>query len=197
MKSNIKKSNMKMTLKLAGAVLVLLIAGSTVLNAQRDKNSQVVDTTRLKQMQLWMKHHPDMFQNPDSAMMRGMGPGMMMQGMCPCMRMMGGMNQGRMMHERMYQGPGFGRSHQEGRPEMGQRRHGMGPGLIKDIPNLTDKQKKEIEELTQKQQEEMQKFRDEHQKKMDSMRETHRNAIINLLTPDQKKWVEENMPAIK
>lgn len=200
---------MKANFKLASILLALMIAGSSVLSAQGGKGS-TVDTTMLKQMQMRMHHDRDMYQKPDSAMMRGMGsghmmgmgnnqmgPGQMMPCMCPCMRMMGGaMNRG-FRHQQTFMEPGEGGNPAPGQPEMGFNHHRMDRMMIMDIPNLTVKQKKDIEDLRQKQQTEMQKMRDENQKKMESMRESHRNAIMNLLTPEQKKWMEENMPVSK
>jgi Spy/CpxP family protein refolding chaperone len=65
-----------------------------------------------------------------------------------------------------------------------------------NIPGLTDKQKKDIEELRQKQQDEMRKFREEMMGKMKSLRESNREKIMDLLTPEQKKWVEENISTL-
>ena len=67
----------------------------------------------------------------------------------------------------------------------------MGPGrFIENIPNLTEKQKKDIADLRQKQQDEMKKFRDEMTTKMQGLRETNRKKVMDLLTPEQKKYVE-------
>jgi Spy/CpxP family protein refolding chaperone len=79
------------------------------------------------------------------------------------------------------------------RPGMGMRQGAPGR-IMENIPNLTEKQKKEIAGLRQKQQDEMQKFRDELQEKMKEMRESHRNKVMNLLNDEQKKWFEENTP---
>ncbi|HOK25211.1 MAG TPA: hypothetical protein P5320_02730 [Bacteroidales bacterium] len=62
------------------------------------------------------------------------------------------------------------------------------------IPDLTDKQKKEIESLREKFRDEMNKFREENRRKMDEMRKSHLDKIKNLLTPEQKKWLEERIP---
>jgi Spy/CpxP family protein refolding chaperone len=84
-------------------------------------------------------------------------------------------------------GPGMGR------PGMGMRQ-GIHGRAVENIPNLTEKQKKDIEGLRQKQQDEMQKFRLEMQGKMKEMRESYRNKVMNLLNDEQKKWFEENTP---
>jgi Spy/CpxP family protein refolding chaperone len=87
------------------------------------------------------------------------------------------------------------------RPGMMQHgMRGMGPGMMHqrmmmdNIPNLTDKQKKDIAVLRIDQQTEMQKFREEMQSKLKAIRETQRANIEKLLTPEQKKWLEENAP---
>jgi len=117
---------------------------------------------------------------------RGMGPGGMrgmapMRGMqghfsCPCMDMR--MMRSEMMHRGMR--GGFGPGERPGMPMIGR------------IPDLTDKQRKEIADLRQKHQDEMQKLRSGMQEKMKEMRDANRKEIMNLLTPDQKKWLEEN-----
>jgi Spy/CpxP family protein refolding chaperone len=99
---------------------------------------------------------------------------------------------------RQNRGPGF-------KPDsLGMRgmRHGrgqfdlnpMGPGMrmFGNIPDLTDKQKKNIDELMQKKQDEMKKLRDEMMTKMKGIRDSHRAKIMDLLTPEQKKWFEDN-----
>jgi hypothetical protein len=61
---------------------------------------------------------------------------------------------------------------------------------IESIPNLTDKQKKEIADLRTKNQAEIKKFRDETIAKIKIMREAHRKDLMNLLTDEQKKYLE-------
>ena len=61
---------------------------------------------------------------------------------------------------------------------------------IESIPNLTDNQKKEIADLRQKHLNEMKKFRDEMAAKVKDIREAHRKDILNLLTDEQKKFLE-------
>ena len=73
---------------------------------------------------------------------------------------------------------------------------GEAPGLhrFENIPNLTDKQKKDITALRTKQMEEMKKFREESAEKMKTMRETHQKNVLNLLTGEQKKFLETQKP---
>ncbi|MGQ9619713.1 MAG: Spy/CpxP family protein refolding chaperone [Bacteroidales bacterium] len=59
------------------------------------------------------------------------------------------------------------------------------------IPDLTEKQKQEIDALREKFRAETDKFREENRKKMEEMRNSHLEKIKNLLTPEQKKWLEE------
>ena len=126
--------------------------------------------------------------------MRGMNPGMgsgngfgMRQGMAP--------GQGFGMRQGMVPGQGFGM-----RPNMvpGQvTRSGRGAGRmlndslrvglpgpgrsVRNIPTLTEKQKKDIADLRVKQQDEMNK-----------LIESQRNKVLDLLTPEQKKLLNTN-----
>jgi len=128
--------------------------------------------------------------------MRGRGPGQMGQ-------MMGrpGMRGNRGF---MPQGPNAGmRGNNMGMPMCGMRRGmapmgfdrpgigPMGPGrFLERLPNITDKQKKEIADLRQKQMDEMKKFQEETATKIKSMREANKAKMMNLLTDEQKKFLE-------
>ena len=79
-------------------------------------------------------------------------------------------------------GPGM-----RGTPWMAPMMPGM--GRIDNIPNLTDKQKKEIADLRNQQMDDMKKFREENMAKMKSMMEEHRNKLMNILTDEQKKFI--------
>jgi hypothetical protein len=180
---------MKKMVKTTGIVLMLLMAGTLTLAAQQNMRGMRMDTTRMHRMMMnpGQRH---MMMNQDSMPMRGMQKGMsygrnvygMQRGICQCPMMKGMMPQG-----------------------MDMPRHGlgMGPGMqgmmhqrmiLENIPNLTDKQKKDIAVMRIDQQTEMQKFRDEMQSKMKVIRETQKANIEKLLTPDQKKWLDENAP---
>jgi hypothetical protein len=205
---------MKNTIRITGILLMLFIAGSLSLSAQRGMRGMRPDSSEMKMMR--MKEMPLMMQNPDSlrmgGMRHGMNPGRMNNmgwfmdhgwqmghmGMDRGMRMMGpGMGRGM---GRCPMGPGMGRGMVPGSmgPGMGRPGMGMRQGIhgraVENIPNLTEKQKKDIEGLRQKQQDEMQKFRLEMQGKMKEMRESYRNKVMNLLNDEQKKWFEENTP---
>lgn len=91
------------------------------------------------------------------------------------------------------QGPGPGFWGQFGQAMM--NNPGFGPQMremmrMDNIPNLTDKQKKEIADLRNQHMEEMRKFWEDNAAKMQSMREEHRKKMMNLLTDEQKKFLE-------
>jgi Spy/CpxP family protein refolding chaperone len=67
---------------------------------------------------------------------------------------------------------------------------GLARYMIESMPNVTEKQKKAFSDLMLKQQDEMKKFREETAAKMQSMRDSHRKNMMNLLTDEQKKFVE-------
>ena len=86
---------------------------------------------------------------------------------------------------------GWGRGFGQGPgPDMWQDRPGRGFRATDNIPNLTDKQKKEIQDLRSKQQEEMRRLREESSKKIQELRDSHRQKILDLLTDEQKEFVE-------
>ena len=73
-----------------------------------------------------------------------------------------------------------------------------GMGRIDNIPGLTDKQKEQIAAIRKQQQEEMQKFREETAAKMKAIRSSNHEKILNILTDEQKKYLEnpaENQPS--
>jgi len=72
------------------------------------------------------------------------------------------------------------------------RRYPMGREgyFLENIPNLTEKQKAALEELRVKNQSEVKIFREETASKMKNMREIYNEKMMELLTPEQKKWVE-------
>jgi hypothetical protein len=166
---------MKNSGKISGMLLMLFIAGSLSLNAQRGMRGMRPDSAGMNRMRMEQRQMHMMMQNPDSLQMRGMRHGMapmhmnnMGQFMCPMCGM--------------------------GRQAAGYGRRAPGMRVMENIPNLTDKQKTEIADLRQNQHDEMQKFRSEMQGKMKDMRETHKAKVMSLLTDEQKKWFEENTP---
>lgn len=195
--------------KISGIVLFILITGSFALEAQRGTRGMMSDSVRMNRMRRNFEMNQDkgMSSRPDSMRMRGMRPGM-------------GPYRMDRMHPYMFPGPGFGmRRWMWLDPWVGRMWRGYGPGLgqmpgrgmwyfhgdsvrvwqnrpgmwmFGNIPGLTDRQKKDIEGLRQKQQDEMRKLRDEMMAKMKTLRESNRYNIMDLLTPEQKKWLEEN-----
>jgi hypothetical protein len=107
---------------------------------------------------------------------RGMGPGMrhgMMRGLGP--------------------GMGFGMMRGMDRMPMdstGWLPMGTGRRILESIPNVTEKQKSQIVDLIKTQQEEMKKLREEMTTKMKSIMDSHRKNILNILTDEQKKFIE-------
>jgi hypothetical protein len=192
---------MKNSGKITGMLLMLFIAGNLSLSAQRGMRGMRPDSAGMNRMRMEQRQMPMMMQYQDSLRMGGMHHGMapmqrnnMDRFMCP-MNEMG--RQPRGMGQ--YQGMGqMGRGMQMMSPGMGHmgRGMGMGPGMrvMDNIPNLTDKQKKDIADLKGKQFAEMEKLRIDMQSKMKEMREAHRAKVMDILTPEQKKWVEENAP---
>jgi len=140
----------------------------------------------------------------DMPMRNGMRPGMETGPM-------GGMRRGRDMGEMNGAGKGMGPGQMNGMGRgMGRNRMNVAPGrqpmamnrmgrgtmgngiMLGNIPDLTEKQKKEIADLRQQQLDEMNKLRDDMNEKMQSLRETHRKKVLNLLTAEQKKALESN-----
>jgi hypothetical protein len=165
---------MKNTGKISVILLMLLMAGSLSLSAQRGMRGMMPDSAMTNRME--RMHQPGMGMN------QGMGQ-MRMEAMPP--------------YAMRNQKQGFNQ------PGMGMRGPGMGrhqftPGMegrmpqIYNIPNLTDKQKKDIADLRGKQQAEMEKIRIDMQSKMKEMRDAHKAKVMSILTDEQKKWFEEN-----
>jgi len=185
---------MKSTGKILGMLLLLLIAGNGTLKAQRSIRG-MLDTTRLDRPGRVMDR--GMGRTSDSIRMRGTRPGRVMdRGMgrisdSPRMR---GTRPGSEFN--IKRGPYYARAHSRhayGRPpmdRMGSRREGQGRLRIENIPNLTEKQKKDIFDLRQKQQDEMKKLRSDMSAKMQKLTESHRNNLLDQLTDEQKKLFE-------
>ena len=161
---------MKTTAKLAGLLLMILLASGVTLNAQRGMrgNGMRPDSLRTREFR------PDM------------APGRMLQrGQFGDQRHMNGMRYG--------MGPGS--MSEMGRGAGLHNRSGWGPmssgRLINEsLPNVTEKQKKDLADLQLKQQEEMKKLREETFTKMQNMRDSHKKAMENLLTDEQKRFIE-------
>ena len=68
----------------------------------------------------------------------------------------------------------------------------MGPGrrMLESIPNVTENQKKQITDLINKHQDEMKKLQEEMSSKMQSLMDSHKKDMLNILTEEQKKYIE-------
>lgn len=166
---------MKRNLTVVGLLLVILLAGGACRRTWRDGRdmNEHAKMIRMRMAHRWwgyrnhfMGRDHDMHGNFRQGMgfgMRGMGPGMGfgMRGM------------GRMPMDSLGWMP-------------------MAPGLriLGSIPNVTDNQKKQIEDLIKTHQDEMKKLREEMSSKMQSLMDSHRKAVLNILTEDQKKFLE-------
>jgi len=181
-------------------LLILLAAGSFSLSAQRGMRGMRSDTARMKRPVIEQMQMNRMMQRTDSIHDRMMGRDMMRIRMHDMRSHMFPM---RDMRRPFRSGMQPGRD--IWRPAPGMRYRGMDalPGMRRgvpgmramgNIPDLTDKQKKEVEELRQKHQNEMQEFRTDMQEKMKAMRDSHRSKLMDLLTDEQKKWFEDNSP---
>lgn len=185
---------MKSSCKILVILVLILTAGSLSLSAQRNMRGMKADSAGMSMHRMQM--HRSM-QGPDSLMRERMDRrmGHMQMPMCPCMEPMWG------MHRRFPQEREWGMRMPEPRMrhsgmygDRGPDRFGFGMRMYDNIPNLSDKQKKEIADLRQKQHEEMQNLRNDMQKKMQDMRKAHMEKFRSLLTDEQKKWLNENSP---
>ncbi|OFY82722.1 MAG: hypothetical protein A2V46_00415 [Bacteroidetes bacterium RBG_19FT_COMBO_42_7] len=155
---------MKNTGKIAAMLLVLLAACSLSLNAQRGMRGMRPDSAGIGRMNIEQRQL-----HPGIGRL-GMSQGIHQPGM--------GMN--RTPGFRQYS-PGF-------------RTQFPGMWAMENIPNLTDNQKKDIADLKGKQMAEMEKLRIDMQSKVKELNEAHKAKVMSILTPEQKKWVEENTP---
>ena len=185
---------MKRLKSIMGILLLLLLAGSNTMNAQRAMRGMMQDSARMNRMRMVMRHDTSDMR----LMRRGMGPmgrghmwwGQMGRGMGymwinPHMR--GGMGP-------VWWGPVGRGTDSSMMSRMDRNRTGMYGSRLERIPDLTDNQKALLEKIRTDNQAEMKKFREETAAKMKSMREDHREKIMDQLTPEQKKWVESNNP---
>jgi len=163
---------MKRNVKIVGILLMLFMAGSVTLSAQRGMRG-MMDSTRMDRMKM------------------GPGYGRMQNGNRPDSMMMKRMKQG--MRRGMRHGAGFDMRRGMGQmPMNGRGMRPMGPErmIMESVPNVTEKQKKDIADLRLKQQDEMKKMRDEMMAKMKTIRESQRAKMMDLFTPEQKKFIE-------
>ena len=174
---------MKNIKKFAGILVIMLVAGSLTLTAQRGMRG-MRDTTKMKCDSTFMRMHwkqMPMGMHSDSLNMRHGGYGMWR--MEPGMRGPGSMRHMGPRSEMMARGMGD-------RGEMMRGNRGM--RMMENIPNLTAKQKEDLTKLNEAQQKEIQKLREEQLKEIKTIRDSHREKVNSILTDEQKKWMEEN-----
>ncbi|MDQ1296862.1 MAG: hypothetical protein QG611_841 [Bacteroidota bacterium] len=178
---------MKNAGKITGVLLLLFIAANLSLSAQHGMRGMKPDSLKMGRMPQPMTpvqmDNMNQFMCPICAMGRYAACCMMQ----PAMRHMGPGKRG--------MAPGMGGKAMVMR-HRGMDNYNAAPGMrvMENIPNLTDKQKKDIADLRQQQKDEMQKFREGMQTKMKDLRESHKTKMMNLLTDEQKKWLEEQIP---
>jgi hypothetical protein len=160
-------------LKIAGIVLIVLMAGNTSLSAQRGMRGEM-DSTRMERMKMGRGNGNAMRGGMEHMNMNGMGMRTMRDS-----RAMGPMRQMRPNGQMGQMG------------QMGPMRQMRPESMISEsLPNVTGKQKKDIADLRLKQQEEMKKLREETAAKMQTLRDSHKEAVLKLLTEEQKKYIE-------
>ena len=165
---------MKRNLTVVGLLLVILLAGGACRRTWHDgrdmnEHSKMI---RMRMAHRWWGYRNHFMGRMHDMHGNGQGMGFGMRGMRPGMGF-GMMRMGRMPMDSLGVMP-------------------MGPGLriLGSIPNVTDNQKKQIEDLIKTNQDEMKKLREEMSSKMQSLMDSHRKAVLNILTEDQKKFLE-------
>jgi len=83
-----------------------------------------------------------------------------------------------------------GRMMGRGQGNMAPRFNREGIMRFNRIPGITEKQRQEIADLRLKHMQEMDKFREETFAKMQDLREANRKEMMNILTPEQQKFLE-------
>ena len=114
---------------------------------------------------------------------RGMMPGWRMG------RMSAGMGPGDGMHGMRH---GMNRMMPGGMSmdSVGMMPFGLGRRMMESIPNVTESQKKQIEDLIKKHQEEIKQLHEEMASKMQSIMSSQKSDILNVMTAEQKKYLE-------
>jgi hypothetical protein len=182
-------SNMKRRNTIIGLLLVILVAGNGCHNIRHNRN-EMRDSAKIERMGQNFRHYRRM-QGMPGRMAQGMRPGMMGD-MGPSMGMKRGMGRRGMMPG-MGQGMGMGMMRGMGRMPMdsiGWMPMGPGRRMMESIPNVTENQKKQITDLIRKRQDEMKKLREEMSSKFQSLMESNRKDMLNILTDEQKKFIE-------
>ncbi len=165
---------MKRTVKTLGMLLMLFIAYNLSASAQRGMRS-TADTAKLIRPSREMNMR-DTFRHPPFNRMRKEMAHRPVTGICP-------------MVEQRIRAKGFNeRIRMEG--WRGNERMGNNKIRLENIPGLTVIQKTQIADLNQKQKEEMKKLSAEIAEKSKGLRTTHKMEMLDLLTDEQKKFLE-------
>jgi hypothetical protein len=177
----IKIRKMKRGITIAGILFVLLIAGSGCHRFERRQmrgyagmHMNMNQNFGHHRWMSGMREH--MFQGRQFGMRRGFG-------------MMGGMDQG--MRSPMMRHGMMGNMGRMPGDSTGWMQMATGRRILESIPNVTDSQKKQIEDLIKNQQDDMKKLREDMSAKMKDMMASHRKDMLNILTADQKKFIED------
>jgi hypothetical protein len=174
---------MKRKLQLAGTLLILFLGCSISLSAQGGIKHPA-DSTRMSHMRM----------APDSTHRKFMNdrpfPGR--EGMYNMKHFRGGHNMygmGHGMRNDYGMRRGYGPMQKD---SMSRRQSGPAGMILGSLPNVTEAQKKQITDLMTKNKAEMKKLREEMQAKMQALRDSHRKSVLNILTDEQKKFVESS-----
>lgn len=151
---------------------MLLVAGNACHNMRHERRD-IRESGKMIRMRIShnLRHFREMY-GMRGMMGQGMGNGMM-----------------RGMNTRM----GFGMIRGMGRMPMDSTGWmPMAPGrrMLESIPNVTENQKKQIEDISQKNLDEIQKLREEMFSKVQVIRDSQRKEVLNILTDEQKKFLE-------
>jgi hypothetical protein len=178
--------------KLAGMLLVLILACNVSITAQRGLRG-TMDSTCINRMRMNYDtihlHGRSEMMNPDR--MKGMWHGSGNAGMG---------KEGRLPYHRPMDGTRRNTANDAladvhwGKGGFGRRTFDPGDYLLESIPNVTEKQKSDISILKQKQQEEMKKLRDDMSAKMQALRDSYQKSMMTIFTGDQKKFIESKLP---
>ena len=183
MVNNLKSKKMKRTVQLTGILLMLILTCNMSLSAQRWMRD-MADTTCMNHMRM----STDTLHRHGMGNKTWIGPARMyhMQKFMDH-RGMYGMGRGMRPGQGFDMRKGYGPVH---RDSIYGRQFGPGRMMLESIPNVTEKQKKEISDLMTKHQDEMKKLREEMQTRMQALTDSHRKNILNILTDEQKKFIE-------
>lgn len=179
--------------KISAILLMLIMAGTLSLNAQRGGRGMRPDSAIMNRPGVDMRQRLPMARYRDSLnsdrMPHRMGPGQMHR-MDPFMSRE---FRGRFRAPAPRYREAFRQPVRPMRPQEFYRGRELPPMRVREaIPGLTEKQREQIADLRTRHREEMNKLRDDMQKKIEVLREEQRSKLRGLLNDEQKKWIDEN-----